>query len=463
MKKSFENYNNIRIKIARDEKAKPVQTKCESLAAVNDPYNFEFSSKKDLLATRLIFKARRETRPPVPPSPSAPSVPATVFNVKRKFIQTKFDNDDVFDELLDDKKRLKPKLNLKASHDLDEAICYDSDHEVDLSLRSSVSENISLLETTIVNKEIDNTIKEAKEVKEVKEDKIKDQESTDDEMGREEPISTSSVPFESISQVTSVTSESKRPETESKPSAVQISNLTTKSEPKCEAKLSGKSENNFFDSDDSEEEFNDQRPKFKLKSSASYCGLGKKTSPFKLKASASELSPADAIKKPRRKIFNFKKNHEECKQNIQFNFNPFEETKEDISDNEKKRKETENETSVTLQLRTRHPEHFAMSSTVCSLDLSIHLRNSRKAYECEELGETQAFLDDIYYFVDGLNSDKYRLSDRCLCAIKLAEKCLSSEFRLNLRTSGEYIRKIFNLLKDSTKLQVNFCYVTFCF
>ena len=83
----------------------------------------------------------------------------------------------------------------------------------------------------------------------------------------------------------------------------------------------------------------------------------------------------------------------------------------------------------------------------------IELRDSRKAYECEELGENQAFLDDIEYLFDGLNAE-YKLSDRCLCAIKFAENCLSSEFRMNFRLSNEYINRIFKSLSDATSYQV---------
>ena len=79
----------------------------------------------------------------------------------------------------------------------------------------------------------------------------------------------------------------------------------------------------------------------------------------------------------------------------------------------------------------------------------ISLRNTRKAYECEELGETQAFLDDLFFLMDGLNS-RHELSERCLCAIKLAEQCLSSEFRMSLRSSSDYLNKIFKLLNDSS-------------
>ena len=81
------------------------------------------------------------------------------------------------------------------------------------------------------------------------------------------------------------------------------------------------------------------------------------------------------------------------------------------------------------------------------------LRNTRKAYECEELGETQAFLDDLFYLMGGLSS-KHKLNDRCLCALKLAEQCMSSEFRMSLRSSSDYLNKIFHLLDDAAKYKV---------
>ena len=84
------------------------------------------------------------------------------------------------------------------------------------------------------------------------------------------------------------------------------------------------------------------------------------------------------------------------------------------------------------------------------------LRNTRKAYECENLGEAQAFQDDLFYLMEGLKS-KYKLSERCLCAIKLAEQCLSSEFRMSLRSSSsvDYVNKIFKILNDSNKFKVS--------
>ena len=105
-------------------------------------------------------------------------------------------------------------------------------------------------------------------------------------------------------------------------------------------------------------------------------------------------------------------------------------------------------------------DHTSNSNTEGEEDEDIFtggsLRNTRKAYECENLGEAQAFQDDLFYLMEGLKS-KYKLSERCLCAIKLAEQCLSSEFRMSLRSSSsvDYVNKIFKILNDSNKFKVS--------
>ena len=99
---------------------------------------------------------------------------------------------------------------------------------------------------------------------------------------------------------------------------------------------------------------------------------------------------------------------------------------------------------------------------MASSSSSIELRQSRKAYECEELGEAQAFLDDLNYLIGGLSSAS-RLSERCLTLIKLGEQCLSSEFRMSLRSSSTssssdsstyYLNRLCELLEDSIKYKV---------
>ena len=88
-----------------------------------------------------------------------------------------------------------------------------------------------------------------------------------------------------------------------------------------------------------------------------------------------------------------------------------------------------------------------------SQDYAI-LLNTRKAYECEELGETQSYTDDTNFLMDGLN-DSFELANRCMSALKLAEYCLNSEFRMHLRSQGIFA-KIFNLLHDSAKDYVSY-------
>ena len=385
MKKSLENYNNIRIKIGRDEKPKPV--KCE-IAPADDPYNFEFSSKKDLHSKRLIFKAKTEPKAasltPKKPLQSLTRPPSSlnVFNLKRKFIKSKIGQNSDDSECSSDEKgkRVKAVDGLKKQECLDEAICLETEQEM-------------------------------------KPDEHKVEISTDEESGQMEPISLNSVKLEE---------KIIKEETALKNVSVEIK--VTKGKEKM--------------SEDSDSE-NEQHVRLKLKSRSMFERTSERRET--LKSSTSDASQAIS-KTSRRKIFNFKKNHDECKQTLKFNFNPHEEAKESFLETHQKKEETE----------LLNGAEYEMKPMVRTFELDINLRNSRKAYECEELGETQAFLDDIYYFVDGLNARKYRLCDRCLCAVKLAEKCLSSEFRLNLRTSSEYIRKIFSLLKDSTKFQVNF-------
>lgn len=96
------------------------------------------------------------------------------------------------------------------------------------------------------------------------------------------------------------------------------------------------------------------------------------------------------------------------------------------------------------------------TSTKSKSDI-IYLRNSRKAYQCEQLGEEQAFMDNLNYLLDGLGSGN-KLSDRCLSALKLAEECVSSEFRMSLRSMASYddkqgslLTRLFTPLEDSIK------------
>ena len=182
----------------------------------------------------------------------------------------------------------------------------------------------------------------------------------------------------------------------------------------------------------------------------------------------------------KKKIFNSKQNLQETTKNdnklrsYKLNFNVDDEQDVEIDDdvNEDRTNEeiTRLEKTSSLELSkkfvhpiltkpqsTRQPTKSASTGGMETSALEVNLRNTRKAYECEELGEAQAFLDDLSYLIEGL-SDDYKLSERCLSLLKLAEQCSSSEFRLNLRSSlsndGYYLNKLFNLLSDSTKYKV---------
>lgn len=196
---------------------------------------------------------------------------------------------------------------------------------------------------------------------------------------------------------------------------------------------------------------------------------------FNAKSEATTVSPTGSRKAltvrdnksttKRKAIFSSKRNAENksCKQSL-FNLNPntedsnYKVVKESLNDAcfFDSNSSASNSPTSNNKLRTSDLKSVKSGSLkdLKKIDEDIELRDSRKAYECEELGENQAFLDDIEYLFDGLNAE-YKLSDRCLCAIKFAENCLSSEFRMNLRLSNEYINRIFKSLSDSTNYQVN--------
>ena len=95
--------------------------------------------------------------------------------------------------------------------------------------------------------------------------------------------------------------------------------------------------------------------------------------------------------------------------------------------------------------------------------------NIRQPTTCEELGETQSYIDDMEYLLTGLQPDKI-LSSRCLryfvfclsfrnctlicsSAIKFAELCTKPSFRMHLRTESAFER-VLDLLKDASDIPV---------
>ena len=73
----------------------------------------------------------------------------------------------------------------------------------------------------------------------------------------------------------------------------------------------------------------------------------------------------------------------------------------------------------------------------------------KQAHTCQESGESQQFIDDIEYLLDGLK-DSTSVSTRCLSTISLVEKSAAPSFRMHLRAHG-MISKLFGALKDAAQ------------
>ncbi|XP_076441923.1 uncharacterized protein LOC143280963 [Babylonia areolata] len=80
-------------------------------------------------------------------------------------------------------------------------------------------------------------------------------------------------------------------------------------------------------------------------------------------------------------------------------------------------------------------------------DLYTVVHNVKMAYEVQESGETQDFMDDVEYLLENLK-DSEPISIRALSTIQLAAKCISPAFRMHLRAHGT-VTKIFSLLHDA--------------
>ncbi|CAF0974192.1 unnamed protein product [Rotaria sordida] len=82
--------------------------------------------------------------------------------------------------------------------------------------------------------------------------------------------------------------------------------------------------------------------------------------------------------------------------------------------------------------------------------------NIRQPTTCEELGETQSYIDDMEYLLAGFQSDKL-LGSRCLSAVKFAELCVKPSFRMHLRTESA-LERVLDLLKDAPEVpSLNLC------
>ncbi|CAF3346872.1 unnamed protein product [Rotaria sp. Silwood2] len=82
--------------------------------------------------------------------------------------------------------------------------------------------------------------------------------------------------------------------------------------------------------------------------------------------------------------------------------------------------------------------------------------NIRQPATCEELGETQSYIDDMEYLLAGFQTDKL-LGSRCLSAVKFAELCVKPSFRMHLRTESA-LERVLDLLKDAPEVpSLNLC------
>ncbi|XP_022919372.2 protein wings apart-like [Onthophagus taurus] len=90
------------------------------------------------------------------------------------------------------------------------------------------------------------------------------------------------------------------------------------------------------------------------------------------------------------------------------------------------------------------------------------VKNVKKAYEMQEIGEFQEFNDDVDYILDALQ-DNNPISTRCLSAITLASKCMAPAFRMHVRAHGT-VAKFFRALHDAAKDQsLGLCTATVMF
>ncbi|XP_064608984.1 wings apart-like protein homolog [Liolophura sinensis] len=99
---------------------------------------------------------------------------------------------------------------------------------------------------------------------------------------------------------------------------------------------------------------------------------------------------------------------------------------------------------TSLHVNREHKELFTV------------VKNVKQAHECQEIGETQEFMDDIEYLLVGL-LDTEPTSVRCLSCLSLATKCTMASFRMHLRAHG-VVAKVFSALHDAyTHASLSLC------
>ncbi|XP_078658905.1 wings apart-like protein homolog isoform X1 [Branchiostoma floridae x Branchiostoma belcheri] len=102
---------------------------------------------------------------------------------------------------------------------------------------------------------------------------------------------------------------------------------------------------------------------------------------------------------------------------------------------------------TSVAQRSHHAPVTALRVPREQKELYTVVSNVKNYNDCIELGESQEFLDDIEYLLDGLKNTE-SAGTRCLSLISLATKCLAPIFRLHLRANST-INKVFGELQDA--------------
>ena len=460
MKKSIENYNNICLKKKADE------------PQVADHI------KQELTKKNLIFKTKFSSEL-YSASAAAASAAATAVTATSASTASSSSSSNT-SKNTNSLKRLSPCSSSSSTKNINAA-------SKRFKLKSDENEHIDLISPTKKKEESNFSLKTSKShesiVTKVFSLKNSSFSFSDDDNNDDNETN------ENVNKNEKLTSNAKLKQTETEPKLEKIESISIETKPQIEQmekKITIVKKPHVLNFDDDDDDDSERfRKKIIFKSSAlpldpsnSINSIqNKKNTLFKHKSMDLPQTTSKELTKPpiKRKIFSTKR-ETELKINLIFNYNLVEtnvnKEKEELSEELNYRSEeySENEITDNSENRIKSASSSKKTSPVSEATKKLgntkletigeaagfyQLRNSRKAYECEELGETQAFLDKIFYLMDGLNA-KNKLSDRCLCALKLAEMCLSCEFRMNLRLSSEYINRMFLFLRDSPLYQVIF-------
>ncbi|CAI4229564.1 unnamed protein product [Auanema sp. JU1783] len=95
-----------------------------------------------------------------------------------------------------------------------------------------------------------------------------------------------------------------------------------------------------------------------------------------------------------------------------------------------------NSSSVTVFGKQQQSKPLSRGAPVYSREGSSRVRNVKDAHQCLESGEHDDFKQDLEYIMSTMKADS-SLNIKCLSALSLAKKCVSSEFRQFIRSEGQ--------------------------